>query len=160
MNFGFSYTGVIFMAMLFIPNFIWTRNQPQDYEKYAANENKVLLTFERIGEVLVSALLLIFSDFNFQGFDLWLLWLIAAFILMILYEIFWIRYFNSKKTMADFYSSIIGIPVAGATLPVLAILLIAIYGRNPLLFIAGIILGIGHIGIHLEHRKQIEGQHD
>ena len=146
--------------MLFIPNFIWTRNQPQDYEKYAANENKILLTFERIGEVLVSALLLIFSDFNFQGFDLWLLWLIAAFILMILYEIFWIRYFNSKKTMADFYSSIIGIPVAGATLPVLAILLIAIYGRNPLLFIAGIILGIGHIGIHLEHRKQIEDQHD
>ena len=160
MNFGFSYTGVIFMAMLFIPNFIWTRNQPQDYEKYAANENKILLTFERIGEVLVSALLLIFSDFNFQGFDLWLLWLIAAFILMILYEIFWIRYFNGKKTMADFYSSIIGIPVAGATLPVLAILLIAIYGRNPLLFIAGIILGIGHIGIHLEHRKQIEDQHD
>ena len=160
MHFGFSYIGIIFLLMLFIPNFIWTRNQPQDYEKYAANENKILLTFERIGEVLVSALLLIFSDFNFQGFDLWLLWLIAAFILMILYEIFWIRYFNSKKTMADFYSSIIGIPVAGATLPVLAILLIAIYGRNPLLFIAGIILGIGHIGIHLEHRKQIEDQHD
>jgi hypothetical protein len=34
-------------------------------------------------------------------------------------------------------------------------LLLAIYGRNPLLFAAGIILGIGHIGIHLQHRREV-----
>ena len=44
--------------------------------------------------------------------------------------------------------------MAGATLPVIVVLLLAIYGRNPLLFVAGIILGIGHIGIHLQHRKE------
>ncbi|MBP3758943.1 MAG: hypothetical protein J6I83_03765 [Firmicutes bacterium] len=47
------------------------------------------------------------------------------------------------------------IPVAGATLPVIAVLLMAIYGRNLLLFAAGIILGIGHIGIHLQHRREV-----
>jgi hypothetical protein len=75
---------------------------------------------------------------------------------MLLYEIFWIRYFRSPRTMKDFYSGILGIPVAGATLPVLAFLLLALYGRNILLGAAVVILGIGHIGIHLMHRKEIE----
>ena len=73
---------------------------------------------------------------------------------MILYEIYWIRYFRSEKTMKDMYSSILGVPVAGATLPVLAFGLLAVYGGNLPMLIAVIILGIGHIGIHLQHRKE------
>ena len=64
MHFGFSYVGLIFLVMLMLPNMIWTKNQPKDYEKYVVNENKVLLGFERIGEVTVSCIALIFSDFN------------------------------------------------------------------------------------------------
>ena len=157
MHFGFSYVGLIFLVMLFVPNIIWAKHQPQDYDQYVKNENKTLLAFERAGEVLVSAIVLIFSDFNVQGFDSRLIWLIIALALMILYEVFWVRYFKSEKTMKDFYSSILGIPVAGATLPVITVLVLAIYGRNPLLFAAGIILGIGHIGIHLQHRKEALG---
>ncbi|MBR4799044.1 MAG: hypothetical protein IK047_02150 [Clostridia bacterium] len=155
MNLGFSYVGLVFLVMLFVPNFFWTKNKPKDYEKYAKNENRVLLALERAGEAAVSALVLVFSDFNVQGSDLRLCWLAAAFALMILYEIFWIRYFRSKKTMRDFYSSILGVPVAGATLPVAAVLLIAVYGKNPFLFAAGVVLGIGHIGIHLAHKKEV-----
>ena len=103
----------------------------------------------------MTALVLIFSDFNVQGFGSRLIWLAVALILMIMYEVFWIRYFKSEMTMKDFYSSLLGIPVAGATLPVIVVLLLAIYGRNPLLFAAGIILGIGHIGIHLQHRREV-----
>lgn len=154
MHFGFSYVGLIFILMLMVPNLIWTKNQPKDYEKYAKNENKVLAIFERVGEALVSGLLLIFSDYNFHGFDLWSLWLLASFLLMLLYEIYWIRYFKSEKTLKDLYSSILGIPVAGATLPVLASGMLAVYGKNPFLGAATIILGIGHIGIHLAHRKE------
>ena len=58
--------------------------------------------------------------------------------------------------MKDFYSGILGIPVAGATLPVLSFMLLAIYGKNILLGAAVVILGIGHIGIHLIHRMEIE----
>lgn len=155
MHFGFSYVGLIFLAMLMIPNWIWIKNQPKDYDKYVINENKFLLAFERIGEVTVSALCLIFSDFNIGVISVWSIWLLAAVLLMTLYEIYWIRYFMSSKTMEDFYSSIIGIPVAGATLPVAAFFLLAIYGKNIFLGIAVIILGIGHIGIHLNHRKEI-----
>lgn len=64
MHLGFSYIGLIFLIMLMIPNLYWTKNQPKDYEKYVHNENKILLLFERAGEVLVACLLLIFSDFN------------------------------------------------------------------------------------------------
>ena len=48
MHFGFSYIGLIFLLMLFIPNIIWSKNKPKDYGKYVKNENKVLLLFERI----------------------------------------------------------------------------------------------------------------
>ena len=155
MHFGFSYVGLIFLTMLIIPNLFWTKNQPKDYDKYARNENKILLMFERIGEVLASALCLIFSDFNFRTITPWSIFLYIAIALMILYEVYWIRYFRSDKTMADFYSSLLGIPVAGATLPVAAFALLAVYGKNIFLGIAVIILGIGHIGIHLNHKREI-----
>ena len=154
MHFGFSYMGLIFLAMLMVPNIIWTKNQPKDYRKYVVNENKVLLALERIGEVLVSCVVLIFKDFNINQWSIWVWWLIAAFAMMVLYEVHWIRYFRSEKTMKNFYSSILGIPVAGATLPVLAFMFLAVYGKNVILGVAVIILGIGHIGIHLMHRKE------
>ena len=154
-NFGFSYIGLVFLLMLMIPNIIWSKNKPKEYEKYVKNENKVLLLFERIGEMLVTCLSLIFSNLNINKITNWSIILLIAFIIMILYEIYWIRYFKSNKTMKDMYSSLLGIPVAGATLPVFAFFLLGIYGKNILLIMGAIILGIGHVGIHLNHRKEL-----
>lgn len=156
MQFGFSYVGLVYLIMLMLPNILWTKNQPKDYEKYVGNENKVLLFLERAGEVLVTCLALIFSDFNLKPWSVWFWWLAASFLLMVCYELYWVRYFRSEKTMADFYSSFLGVPVAGASLPVAAFFLLAVYGRNPALLIAVMILGIGHIGIHLMHRKELD----
>ncbi len=97
MRFGFSHVGLIYLFMLMLPNVIWTKNQPKDYEKYVGNENKVLLVMERIGGVLVS--------FNINSWLEWSWCLAASFVLKILYEIFWIRYFKSEKTMRDFYEN-------------------------------------------------------
>lgn len=157
MNLGFSYVGALYLAMLFLPNLLWTRHKPQGYEQAAAHESRLLQAMERTGEFLVCPLVLIFSDFNLpaQGLSVRCIWLALSFSLMILYEIFWLRYFKSGKTLRDFYRSLLGIPVAGATLPVAAFLLLAVYGKNPLLFAAAVILGVGHIGIHLNHRREL-----
>ena len=160
MNFGFSYIGLIFLILLMAPNLIWTKNKPTDYEKYVTHENPILLGMERVGEALVSCLVLIFSDFNPQGLSAWEIWLFAACLLMALYEMYWVRYFRSEKTMGDFYSSLLGVPVAGATLPVLAFLCLSIYGKNSFLLAAVIVLGIGHIGIHLCHRREMSEDAD
>lgn len=150
---GFSYVGLVFMIMLLIPNLIWTKKQPQGYS--AANENKLFVVLERVGEVLTTCCVLIFSDFNLQGMSKWSLWLAAAFVLMVMYEVWWVRYFKSERKLADFYSSFLGVPVAGATLPVVAFFLLGIYGKVIWMLIACVILGIGHIGIHLQHRNEI-----
>ena len=150
---GFSYIGLIFIIMLLVPNLIWTRKQPQGYS--AENENKILVSLERMGEVLTTCCALLFSDFNLQEVSKWWLWLAMAFILMIMYEIWWIRYFKSERKLADFYSSFLGVPVAGATLPVLAFFLLGIYGKVIWMLIASVILGIGHIGIHLQHQQDL-----
>lgn len=155
MNFGFSYIGLIYLAMLFIPNLFWTKNKPKDYDKYVKKENKILRIFESAGQVLVTGIVLIFKDFNIRFGSLWIIWLILSFAFMVLYELYWIRYFKSEKTRKDFYSSLLGIPVAGAALPVIAFLLLGIYGRNIPLMTAVIILGIGHIGIHINHKREI-----
>lgn len=154
-HFGFSYIGLLFLVMLLLPNLFWTRKKPQDYEKYAKNENKILLGFERVGEALVTCLSLIFSDFNIGKLSPWSFVLLTAFLMMLLYEVWWVRYFRSAKTMRDFYSSLLGIPVAGASLPVLAFFLLGIYGRNVFLMGATVLLGVGHIGIHLGHLKEL-----
>ncbi len=154
MNFGFSYVGLIYLAMLFIPNLFWTKHKPKDYEKYVKNENRILKIFESIGQALVTCIVLIFKDFNISV-SVWSLWLILSFLFMILYEIYWLRYFKSEKTMRDFYSGLLGFPVAGASLPVISFILLGIYGRNIPLIISAIILGIGHIGIHINHKKEI-----
>ena len=152
-HFGFSYVGLIFLLMLFIPNGIWTKNQPEGYEKYSKNENKVLAMFERIGQVMATIFLLIFSDTNPRA-SYWTVFLIAAILLMVLYDICWVRYFKSKKTMLDYYGGYFKIPVPLASLPVVSMFLLGIYGSNVFLIVASIILGIGHIGIHLGHRNE------
>jgi len=155
-NLGFSYVGLIYLLMLYVPNIIWNKHQPKDYEQYAQHENKFLLVLERVGEVTVTVIALIFADFNIKHISAWSIILLVSFLIMMLYELYWIRYFRSEKTMRDMYSSILGIPIAGATLPVLSFLLLGIYGKNLWLIIAIIILGIGHIGIHWQHKKEIQ----
>jgi len=153
-HFGFSYIGFIFLLMLTVPNLIWAKHQPKEYD--CQNESKALLVFERVGQVCVTCTAFVFSDFNIRPWSAWSLWLIAAVILMILYECWWIRYFKSEKTMKDFYSSFCGVPVAGATLPVAAFFLLGLYGKVIWLIGSVIILGIGHIGIHLQHLREIQ----
>lgn len=151
-HFGFSYVGLVFLLMLFIPNIIWARKKPQGYT--SENENKVLLIFERVGEFLTITCVLIFDDFNLHGWSRWTWWLIAAFMLMAMYELWWIRYFRSERKLSDFYSSFLGVPLAGATLPVISFFLLGIYGKVVCFSVSAIILGVGHIGIHLQHSKE------
>ena len=155
MHFGFSYIGLAWLVMLIVPNLLWTTRKPFGYDRYAARENRVLLAFERVGEVLVSAVALVFSDFNLRPWTPWSLWLVASFLLMMLYEAYWVRYFRSGRTMRDFYRAFAGVPVAGATLPVVAFFLLGVYGRNIPMQVASVILGVGHIGIHLAHAKDV-----
>ncbi len=151
-HFGFSYVGWIFLILLFIPNIIWTGKKPQGYT--SENENKILLFFERTGEILTTICALVFEDFNLHGWSEWAWWLIAAVVLVAMYELWWIRYFRSGRKLSDFYSSFLGIPLAGATLPVISFFLLGIYGKVIWLIVASVILGIGHIGIHMQHRKE------
>jgi hypothetical protein len=155
-HFGFSYIGLIYMIALQIPTIKWAMRKPEGYN--SSGENKILLIFERTGQVLCTASILFFSDYNPKMLEWWTVWFILSVILMLLYEIYWIRYFKSKQTVNDFYRSFLGIPAPGAILPVATFLLLGIYGKVILLVLSAIILGIGHIGIHLQHIKQIQNK--
>lgn len=152
-HFGFSYMGLIFMLMLTVPNLLWRNRQPQGYTPQG--ENKALLLCERAGQVCVTAAVLLFTDYNLQPWSPRSWWLVAALAFMLAYECWWLRYFKSPRRLEDFYSSFLGVPVAGATLPVIGFFLLGIYGRVIWLLAAVALLAIGHIGIHLQHRKEL-----
>lgn len=153
-TFGFSYIGLIYMLMLQIPNIMWAQSKPEGYDP--SSENKVLLIFERAGQVLCTVSILVFKDTNPHGWEPWIAWFFASAILMLLYECYWIRYFRGKRTLQDFYRSFLSIPVPGATLPVVAFLLLGIYGKLIWLIVSSVIIGIGHIGIHLQHIRKMK----
>lgn len=151
-TFGFSYVGLIYLLMLFIPNMIWAKNPPEGYT--TEDENKVLAIIERIGEVLCTCCSLIFTEFNIRE-TAWTVWLGLSFVFMILYEIYWVQYFKSGKKLEDFYKPMFVMKVPGATLPVIAFFLLGIYGTNIFMIISSLILGVGHIGIHMQHYKKL-----
>ena len=103
-HFGFSYVGLFYLILLFLPNLLWAKNKPEGYDP--SGKNLVLLLLERVGEVCVTCCAVIFSDFNLRPWAPWGLWLAAFFLLMAL---------------------------------------------------STVILGVGHIGIHLQHRCRPEG---
>ena len=149
-QFGFSYVGAAFLIALFVPNIVWARSaQPEGYDP--SSESRLLRGLERSGQVLTVAATLLFSDTNLRPWSPWSGWLVAAITFMVVYEIGWVRYFRSARTTPDFYRSLLGVPVPLATLPVTAFLLLGAYGRLLPLILATVVLGIGHIGIHLRH---------
>lgn len=146
---GFSYIGFIFLCCLFIPNIFYGLHLPVDNLKI--EENKLLLAFERIGQVLCTILVIIFDDFNIHEINFWTIWLGIVFILLVLYLLCWRRYFLGKHVSRDFYRPFLGIPLPLAVLPVVAVFLLSVYGKVIWLGIAAIVLGIGHIGITAQH---------
>lgn len=145
--------------MLIVPNLIWMRNKPAGYSP--EGESCFLVWMERAGQVCVTASALMFSDYNWKPASGWSVWLFLSFFLMLCYEFWWIRYFHSLKRLRDFYSSLFGIPVAGAVFPVMAFFLLGIYGKVIWMILSAILLGIGHIGIHLKHLAWIRrAEHD
>ena len=130
---------------------ITPKQQTSTSPNLSSHENKILLMFERFGEVLVCC----FGVIMFETMD-WNIFVLVSFVFMLMYEGYWIQYFKSEKKLSDFYCSYLKIPLAGATLPVIAFLILGLSQGHWLLVFSTIILGIGHIGIHREHFLEIK----
>ena len=124
----------------------------KQFERFYEHQFTPLL--ERTGQVWVTCGALLSTGIRLGPWSGWSWWLAGAAALMALYECWWVRYFQSPRTMADFTAGLLGVPVAGASLPVAAFFLLGIYGRVWWLLPGVLILGIGHIGIHLGHRRE------
>ena len=85
------------------------------------------------------------------------MWLLVAFIIMALYEAAWIRFFKTND-LGAMYSPLGPIPVPLASLPVVGIFVLGVWYMSPVAIAASIVLGIGHIGIHLSHLRELSGQ--
>lgn len=150
---GFSYIGLCYLLLLFVPNLLWTRNQPPGYD--ASGEPKALAVCERVGQAACTCCALVFTDFNLAPFlGWWNVWLALSLTLMALYQGYWLRYF-SRPSLENFYRPFCLCPVPGAALPVAAFFLLGVYGRVLWMCASACVLGVGHIGIHVYHLKRL-----
>lgn len=149
LRFGFSWLGAVYLALLFIPNGIFASSPPAEFSALSAGEPTVLVSLERTGQALACIFVVCTAKLQPGRSHVWLLYL--AGILMGVYELWWIWYFHGPRTLESFYAPLLFIPVPGAVLPVAALLLLGIYAQSFWLLLSGLILGIGHIGIHVQH---------
>lgn len=152
-HFGFSWLGLVYLLMLFLPNIAWSRVLPEGYDP--SDENRALVVLERVGQIGCTFCALFFTDFDPAPLSPWSAWLAASLALMILYEICWARHFKNGGDTRSMYGSFLKIPVPLASLPVTAFLLLGIYGRVIWMVISAALLGIGHIGIHIDHWRKL-----
>lgn len=154
MQLGISISGILFLLMLFIPNMRWTRRKPAGYGEISGYESRALLALERLGQAITTYTAVLFVCPEGLSFP-WILWLAAAVLLMVLYEIAWARYFRGGEKLCDMYRPLGPIPVPIASLPIAAFVLLGVWHESPIAIISALILAVGHIGIHLGHAREL-----
>ncbi len=73
-------------------------------------------------------------------------------------ELAWARYFKGGGELTAMYAPLGLVPVPLATLPVAALALLGVWCQSPPIILAAVILGIGHIGIHLGHLRELSNR--
>jgi hypothetical protein len=117
-------------------------------------ENPLLLALERVGQAGTTIAALVAPASESPGAPR-LTCLGASLLVMLLYEISWLRYFRTDRTAADLYRSLGPVPLPLAVLPVLGFMLLAFYEVHVLLLGAVTVLGVGHVGIHWQHARRL-----
>ena len=152
---GFSYMGLAGLLLLWLPNMVFLRRQGAEYAALSSQERGPLLWMERIGQAGTTCCAGMFTDFDLRPLTAWSLWLLAFWVLLGIYEGCWVRYFQ-RPSLDRFYAPLGRIPVPLASLPVAAFLCLGMYGKVVWMLLSALVLGVGHIGLHLQHKKTLE----
>ena len=147
MSFAFSPLGAAYLAMLLCPNLLWARAHTATPDRAAPDENRLLLTLERVGQASTTIAVLFVPAGPSPG-PTRLACLGASLLAMVLYEVSWLRYFRTDRTDASLYRSLGPVPLPLAILPVVGLLLLAVYELHLLLVGTVVVLGVGHVGVH------------
>lgn len=102
MQLGFSVAGAAFLPVLFASNARWARSRLSSFEELQKHESKALLVLSCVGQVLATCTSLSFVCPEGASFS-WTLTLAAASLLMVLYEIAWVRYFRGVGKLDGMY---------------------------------------------------------
>ncbi|HXX69101.1 MAG TPA: hypothetical protein VEK07_18080 [Polyangiaceae bacterium] len=151
---AFSPLGAAYLGVPFIPNVLWARLRSREADSATPNENQLLLTLERVGQV-ATTIAVLFTPASDSPGTARLACLVASLLATFLYELSWLRYFRTDRSVASFYRSLGPVPLPLALLPVLSILLLALYEVHVVLRGAVVVLGVGHVGIHRQRARRL-----
>ncbi len=150
---GFSLVGFVCLCMLLVPNILWMRAQKEPTKQRA--EPPALAWLERIGQAGIVACALIFCDYDRVAWSPRYLLLASALLLLVLYDLWWLRYFRGARREADLYRPLLGLPLAAAVLPGAAFFLLGAFGAVVWMMLSSVLFAAGHIPIAYRHRNEL-----
>lgn len=144
LGFGwFNIFGLILVALLLIPNFIYAvkiKNQQNQCS------NKVMNILEQVGR-FGCMFFMVFNigidEMGFRSVEAFLIYVFGNIVLMIAYWTIWMLYFNKQSYWKQ---------IALAVLPTCLFLLSGITMQYYLLILFGVVFGIGHIYVASKNR--------
>lgn len=139
MEFGWiNLYGSIIVILMLIPNIIYTLNN-KNQENHC--HNKIWCVIEQVGRyacIILMCLPILVWRFCFQGFLEILIYLFGNGLLLIIYYIFWILYFQKRTIVVTLVLGIV---------PICIFLMSGILLRHWLLIVFSVVFGISHIYI-------------
>lgn len=135
--------GLIFVVLLLIPNIIYAIKEKEQQNKCT---NKFMNVMEQIGRYGCMFLMIFnigIAEFGFGSASAFFAYLFGNTLLMILYWIIWMLYFNKHTYLKQ---------ILLAVIPTCLFLLSGITMRHYLLVIFGVIFGIGHLYVTNKNR--------
>lgn len=151
-RFGFSWIGVVFLAVFFLPDMICTAKMQTAYSPESTTMR--FAGMERLGIILVCAAAITCAPLQPSTWNprCWLL--IGAAAIGVAYLIWWFRKVAKKRTEKnETFSG--GVPLPGALAATCAFLLLGFYAQDLLLLVCTLFFAIGDIGVRRE-QKQVE----
>lgn len=149
-RFGFSWIGVVFLAVFFLPNMIRMAKTRSAYPPESVNMRSAGL--ERLGIVLMCAAAITCAPLQLSTDMPHPELLIGATVIAAGYLIWWFWSAAKRKSEKD-EPSCGGVPLPGALAATCAFLLLGFYAQDLLLIVCTLFFTIGDIGVRRELKQ-------
>jgi hypothetical protein len=139
---GFSYIGLIIVAVVLLPNLLFVIFPPKNIPNGLEDVNLFFTIIERIG-IIAFIVILLTSNVSFinLNFNLFLLLMILC---IVIYYVLWLRYVLKGQDFSLLFIPLLFIPMPMAIFPVCYFLFASLWINSIYLTITTLIFAIGH----------------
>ncbi|HMK95450.1 MAG TPA: hypothetical protein VK536_08650 [Candidatus Limnocylindrales bacterium] len=139
------YLGWLLSVLILVPNLVYFRYSPTSVPAMGAKPKKLMVLLERVGQVGVFAVPLVYQTFLETVTEKLCLLIMTVFLAV--YYVCWIRYFHHGRRFGLLYEPLFALPFPLVVCPIIYFMAASVFlGSLPLLIFT-LVLAVGHTDI-------------